>query len=312
MANDYYNKALKLINLKQTISQMREQGYQAYVYPQPTIDYACKVLGARELKLYLQICGQANNFNGSMKFQSKKANIKSNHSSEILESLEKKGFIKHTKYESIEVLFPREEAESQKGNQADSTIAIFPNKESRTQKGIEEEQKGNNDSQSYVYNRETNINKEIDRENQAPKKEQEFEKKANTILEQIGNRFNIKSQVFQQAINLKEKGFTNEFIFYALDNKRIEDFSKGIGLLFLPTYQNEIKAKIEDKRVAEKKMEEIIKRLEKLNLEEFNKTRKVRIKENNTPIQLVKTYNDSEIVWEEEEEEKKNPFKDLI
>ena len=59
-------------------------------------------------------------------------------------------------------------------------------------------------------------------------------------------------------------------------------------------------------------MEERIKRLEKLNLEEFNKTRKVRIKENNTPIQLVKTYNDSEIVWEEEKEEKKNPFKDLI
>ena len=312
MANDYYNKALKLINLKQTISQMREQGYQAYVYPQPTIDYACKELNARELKLYLQICGQKNNFNGSMKFYSQKANIKSNHYSEILESLEKKGFIKHTKYESIEVLFPREEAESQKGNQADSTIAIFPNKESRTQKGIEEEQKRNNDSQSYVYNRETNINKEIDRENQAPKKEQEFEKKANTILEQIGNRFNIKSQVFQQAINLKEKGLTNEFIFYALDNKRIEDFSKGIGLLFLPTYQNEIKAKIEDKRIEEKNMEERIKRLEELNLEEFNKTRKVRIKENNTPIQLVKTYDDSEIVWEEEEEEKKNPFKDLI
>ena len=308
MAIDYYNSALKLINPKLTITEMTQQGYQAYVYPQPTIDYACKELNARELKLYLQICGQKNNFNGSMKFYSQKANIKSNHYSEILESLEKKGFLKHTKYESIEVLFPREEAQSQKGNQADSQIAVFPKKESSTQKGIEEEKKGNNDSQSCVYNRETNINKEFDRENQAPKKEQEFEEKANTILEQIGNRFNIKAQVFQQARDLKAKGFSNEFIFYALDNKRIEDFSIGIGLLYKESYQNEIKAKIEDKRAGEKKMEERLKRLEEIDLEEFNKTRKVRVQKSE-PIKLVKTYDLSEMEWEEE---KKNPFADLI
>lgn len=317
MANDYYNKALKLINPKLAITQMKEQGYQAYVYPQPTIDYACKVLNARELKLYLQISGQANNFNGAMKFYSVKANIKSNHYSEILESLEKKGFIKHIKYESIEVLFPRDEAESQKGNQADSQIAISPNKESSTQKGIEEEQKGNNDSQSYVYNRETNINKEFDRENQAPKKEEEFEEKANAILEQIGNRFNIKAQVFQQAMDLKAKGFSNEFIFYALDNKRIEDFSKGIGLLFLPNYQNEIKAKIQDKKIEDKKMEERLEYLQELLKADpniFDRTRKVRVqKSESDPIKkLVKTYDISDFVWEEEEEEKKNPFADLI
>jgi len=317
MAIDYYNSALKLINPKPTITQMKEQGYQAYVYPQPTIDYACKVLKARELKLYLQISGQANNFNGAMKFYSEKANIKSNHYSEILESLEKKGFIKHTKYESIEVLFPREEAESQKGNQADSQIAIFPNKESSTQKGIEEEQTGNNDSQSCVYNRETNINKEIDRENQATKKEEEFEEKANAILEQIGNRFNIKAQVFQQARDLKAKGFSNEFIFYALDNKGIEDFSKGIGLLFLPSYQKEIKAKIEDKRIEEKKMEERLEHLQELLESDpniFDRTRKVRVqKSEKDPIKkLVKTYDVSDFVWEEEKEEKKNTFADLI
>lgn len=317
MAIDYYNSALKLINPKPAITQMREQGYQAYVYPQPTIDYACKELNARELKLYLQISGQANNFNGAMKFYSEKANIKSNHYSEILESLEKKGFIKHIKYESIEVLFPREEAESQKGNQADSKIAIFPDKESSTQKGFEEEQKGNNDSQSCVYNRETNINKEIDRENQEPKKEQDFEEKANAILEQIGNRFNIKSQVFQQAMDLKAKGFSNEFIFYALDNKGIEDFSKGIGLLFLPSYQKEIKAKIEDKRIEEKKMEERLEHLQELLESDpniFDRTRKVRVqKSENDPIKkLVKTYDVSDFVWEEEKEEKKNPFADLI
>ena len=316
MANDYYNKALTLINNKPTITQMVEQGYQAYVYPQPTIDYACKVLKARELKLYLQICGQANNFNGAMKFYSEKANIKSNHYSEILESLEKKGFIKHTKFESIEVLFPREEVESQKGNQEDSKTAFFPNKESCTQKGIQEEQKRNNDSQSCVYNRETNINKEIDREYQAPNKEQEFEEKNNTILEQIGNRFNITSQVFQQAEDLKAKGFSNEFIFYALDNKRIEDFSKGIGLLFLPSYQNEIKAKIEDKRAEDKKMEEQLNNLNKLLESDpniFNRTRQVRVQKiADEPIkQLVKTYDFSEMEWEEEEE-KKNPFADLI
>lgn len=317
MAIDYYNNALKLINPKPNITQMTEQGYQAYVYPQPTIDYACKELNARELKLYLQICGQKNNFNGSMKFYSQKANIKSNHYSEILESLEKKGFIKHTKYESIEVLFPREEAESQKGNQADSQIAVFPKKESSTQKGLEEEQKGNNDSQSCVYNRETNINKENDRENQEPKKEQDFEEKANAILEQIGNRFNIKAQVFQQAMDLKAKGFSNEFIFYALDNKRIEDFSKGIGLLFFPNYQNEIKAKIEDKKIEEKKMEERLEHLQELLKSDpniFDRTRKVRVqKSESDPIKkLVKTYDISDFVWEEEEEEKKNPFADLI
>ena len=90
MAENYFSKAIKLINKKLTITQMVENGLQAYVYPNDTIDYACKVLNSRELKLYLQLCGQADNFNGAMKFYCDKANIKSNHYSEILDSLEKK------------------------------------------------------------------------------------------------------------------------------------------------------------------------------------------------------------------------------
>ena len=206
MANNYFNKALKLINNKPTISEMVQSGYLAYVYPQPTIDYACKVLTGRELKLYLQICGQANGFNGAIKFYSDKANIGSNHYSQIIDSLEKKGFIKHIKYESIEVLFPTEEnninesAEPQKGNQKriiDNSIIDSQsgknqeNKEITKMGNIEEKlgkqqsSFGNGDSQNKGYNREININKE-NREN-PPTKEKEFD-----ILRQSSKEYKLK------------------------------------------------------------------------------------------------------------------------
>jgi len=180
MAENYFSKAIKLINKKLTITQMVENGLQAYVYPNDTIDYACKVLNSRELKLYLQLCGQADNFNGAMKFYCDKANIKSNHYSEILDSLEKKGFINHIKYESIEILFPTESAEVQKGNHAKEknfTKIITIEELENNQKRNEENEKGNTTSQGCVYNKDIIINKEYNRENtiltinELPKKE---------------------------------------------------------------------------------------------------------------------------------------------
>lgn len=274
MATDYFNQALKLINKKPTITEMTQNGYFAYVYPQPTIDYACKILNARELKLYLQICGQANGFNGAMKFYSVKANIKSNHYSEIMDSLEKKGFIKHIKYESIEVLFPTEEtdkkesAENQKGNQKGNIIKSMDDSQSSKNaenKGITEMGKieenfgktqdnfGKNDSQSYVYNRETNINiknlhreereslleeerQEIEKEEQ---KEEIFRNKALIIVKQIGKKFNIMEKVLNQFKDLQER-FTNQYIYFGLKYKSIDSFSMGIGLLFTENYHYEI------------------------------------------------------------------------
>ena len=321
MANNYFNKALKLINNKPTISEMVQSGYLAYVYPQPTIDYACKVLTGRELKLYLQICGQANGFNGAIKFYSDKANIGSNHYSQIIDSLEKKGFIKHIKYESIEVLFPTEEnninesAEPQKGNPKriiDNSIIDSQsgkkqeNKEITKMGNIEEKlgkqqsSFGNGDSQNKGYNREININKE-NREN-PPTKEKEFEKKVLDIIQQIGRRFNIETKVNQQLKNLKSKGISNEFIFYALDNKRIEDFKMGIGLLFTNDYQEEIKAKIKQKNIQremwEKNFEETMKNI-KDKEQDFNYVRVKKVERKPLIKQLEFTN-----PFEEEEKEK--------
>lgn len=179
MPINYFNNALRLINNKPSITQMRNNGYYAYTYPQPVIDYACKVLNARELKLYLQIGGQANGFNGAMKFYSDKANIRSNHYSEILDNLEKKGFIKHTLFESIEVVYLISESEyisengeikkitvdstkkliSQKGNNASyNEQKSFSQKkeEKQLQNENTESTSGNNDSQIKGYNKEIN------------------------------------------------------------------------------------------------------------------------------------------------------------
>lgn len=310
MTRNYYTKALKLINNKPTITQMVDQGYQAYAYPQPTIDYACKVLNARELKLYLQISGQANGFSGAMKFYSDKANIKSNHYSEILESLVKKGFIKHIKYESIEVLYPTEKVESQNRNQVDSTTAnILQKRESTTQKGNTEEQKRKNDSLICGYNRETEINKEINRE--ILSKENEYEEKIHLILNKIGARFNITDKVYSQLKELKTKGFSNEFIFYALENKNIGDFSMGIGLLFKETYQKEIQAKISQKKEQLKRiLESIDKSIEERK--KISKYRTVKMPEP-TPITIPRSiYSVDSISWEEEPKEEKISLADMI
>lgn len=253
MAIGYYNKALKLINNKPSITQMVEQGYQAYVYPQPTIDYACEVLNARELKLYLQISGQANGFNGAMQFYSEKANIKSNHYSEVLESLVKKGFINHKNYESIEVLFPTESAESQNGNiEVTKPATILPKGESSTKKGNTEEQKGKNDSQSYVYNRETEINKET-----LTIREKESLEELEQAINGISKIYNNKELLIRQVRDLRKQGFSYEFIFRGIENKDFEYFEKGINLLFYKPYQEEVYKIMEEFRKAEEEIEKI-------------------------------------------------------
>lgn len=250
MAIGYYNKALKLINNKPSITQMVEQGYQAYVYPQPTIDYACKVLNGTELRLYLQICGQANGFNGAMKFYSEKAGLDSKHYGKILELLEEKGFINHKKYESIEVLFPTESTESQNGNITDTRPATLPKRESSTQKGNTEEQKWNNDSQSCGYNRETEINKET-----LSTREKESLEELEQAINGISKIYNNKELLTRQVRDLRKQGFSYEFIFRGIENKDFEYFEKGINLLFYKPYQEEVYKIMEEFRKAEKEKE---------------------------------------------------------
>ena len=67
---------------------------------------------------------------------------------------------------------------------------------------------------------------------------------------------NIEYKVNNQLNDLREQGFSYEFIFYALDNKRAEDFSMGIGLLFNNSYQKEINYKIQRVREEERKQNE--------------------------------------------------------
>lgn len=250
MANNY-SQAIKLINDKPTITEMVQEGYQAYVYPQPVIDYACKVLNSRELKLYLQLSGQADGFPGAMKFYCNKANIKSNHYSEIISALEKKGFIKHIPYESIEVFYPTESEEEYKKQLEieNSPVSVQKIKESTIpQFDIDILKVGNHDSQICDYNRENK--KHIINKDTLPTytESQSYKQKAIDILNKIGKTHCITSKVFQQLDDLKEKGLTYEFIYRALENKKIEDFSMGIGLLFSESYQEEINAKIK-KRV---------------------------------------------------------------
>ena len=45
------------------------------------------------------------------------------------------------------------------------------------------------------------------------------------------------------------------------------------------------------------KVEKVLESFEKNNDIRDKETRKVRVQENNTPVQLVKTYDDSELEW---------------
>lgn len=303
MKIDNYNKSLKLINNKPNGNQMLENGYAFYMYPVPTIQYANKVLTPTERKLYFAICGQAGKdkdgkpYHWAMKHYCNIANIKSNHYLEPLKGLCKKGFLIHTAFESLEVLFPVSENEyispngkivtrqdsknsndiyvetkiinehdSQNGKSATKTVT---NSDSQIEK--EEYQKrnsdnifGNSDSQNYGNNREIKINKE-QIENFSPTIDNKYKENVINIVSQIGRKFNIENQVINQLENIRNKGFSYEFIFYALDKKKIEDFKTGLGLLFNESYQKEIQAILRDKKATEQKQKEILESIIKNN-----------------------------------------------
>lgn len=117
MIQDNFNKQLRLINLKPTGEQMIENDYAFYMFPIPVMVYANKVLTDRERRLYFAIAGQSGeNKNGkpchwAISHFCAIAHIKSNHYSEVLEGLCKKGFIIHKNFESIKVLYPISEEE---------------------------------------------------------------------------------------------------------------------------------------------------------------------------------------------------------
>ena len=281
MSRINYYKAVLLINNKLSISQMIEQGFQAYVYPQPTIDYACKVLCGRELKLYLQICGQANGFRGAMKFYSDKSNVNTKNYPKILESLEKKGFIKHIAYESIEVLFPTEEnnintlAKSQNGKnetltgiskngktQENENISQFG--EIKSNFGNEKSNFGNNFSKSCGYNREIENRIEINKETLSQDEKDALEELGYAV-KGIAELYNNESKLIKQIKELKQKGFSYEFIFRGIENKGYEYFENGFNLLFYEPYQKEVLKIYEDYKKEEiGEREEILKEIQEL------------------------------------------------
>ena len=117
MRQDNFHKQLRLINSKPNAEQMKENGYAFYMFPIPVMVYANEVLTDRERRLYFAIAGQAGeNKNGKPYYWSIShfcaiAHIKSNHYSEVLEGLCKKGFIIHKNFEEIKVLYPISEEE---------------------------------------------------------------------------------------------------------------------------------------------------------------------------------------------------------
>ncbi len=208
----------------------------------------------------MQLAGTKDNFDGAMSFYCKNANIKSNHYSEILESLVKKGFAAHENYKYIKVLYPTEEEMCE--------IPQMVNMgENNSQNGKTADQNRNNNSEISKSDSQSCVNnKYIDNKNKEDRfadTETEYKNKVLEKINLIADRFNNESQLNIQLADMQNKGFTYEFMFYALDNKKIEDFSRGLGLLFYLPYQEEIKAKIEDsKRQKEMQKQRMIKNLE--------------------------------------------------
>ncbi len=278
MKNDCFNNPLLLINKKPNGNQMISNGYGFFMIPTLVMEYANKTLKDTERRLYYAISGQADKDKNGKQFYwaishyCKIANIKSNHYSEVLQGLVKKGFIIHNKFESIEVLYPISEFEfikengqientnklseqfSQVGNEQQIISSQISKEDS--QKSNCADKLGNQDSSNCANNREININKE-ERESLSSE-EKEYESKVHELVSKIANKFDNEEKIKNQLNDLRQKGFSFEFIFLALDNKKIEDFSMGIGLLFKDTYQKEINIKIQ------KKKEEQAKQLERL------------------------------------------------
>jgi len=309
MANDNFNRPLMLINKKPNGTQMIDNGYAFYMYPSLVMEYANKVLTDRERRLYFAISGQAEkDKNGkpyywAISHYCKIANIKSNHYAEILQGLCQKGFLIHNIFDSIEVLYPISENEiltqngeiikvhdSQNGKSASQNA--LKNGEEESQKGNQDSRFGNKDSLNCANNREIKINKE-ERESPINPKEKEYEEKISLLIRQIGRKFDIEDKVTQQLQDLKERGFTNEYIFTALDKKSIDSFSMGIGLLFTESYKKEIQREIDTRN---KRIEEALKRAENIK-PHIQETRKVKMPKVPSPKINIKTYGIEDFEW---------------
>lgn len=280
MPNLKFNQPLRLINNRPTGAQMTANNYGFWVCPAPTIQYASKVLTGNELKLFLAISGQAGKdkedkpLHWAMSYLCKLADIDQKHYLTYLKGLCKKGFIIHTNFESLEVVYLVSENEyiSQNGEiltidnshyvksaSVETENKQFPKMEESSQNGNGNPQNGTENPQNYgnnnIYN---NINlkdnsrqensssqqleeMEIAREMEKEKeKEETYRKKALVLVRQIGELFPEKKQdVLRQFKDLQAK-YGNQYIYYGLKYKGLEQFSMGIGLLFTESYHNEI------------------------------------------------------------------------
>lgn len=202
MANDNFNKPLLLINNKPNADNMVSNGYGFYMFPTLTMQYANTVLTDCERRLYFAICGQAgkdklgNPYCWAIKHYCDIANIKVNHYAKYLQSLQKKGFIIHNDFESIEVLYPISQEQyiapngeicfwqdSLNRNNAQENFSIeevqnspngksgidniqataLPKKEEQAQNGNNAYNFSNKNSPKCANNREIKINKEKER-----------------------------------------------------------------------------------------------------------------------------------------------------
>ena len=92
------------------------------------------------------------------------------------------------------------------------------------------------------------------------------------------------------------KGITNAFIyFYDIKKNSIEKSNGGIGIV--PWVYEEAQRYYKQIEMEKEKVEKVLESFEKNNDIRDKETRKVRVQENNTPVQLVKTYDDSELEW---------------
>lgn len=289
MANDNFNKPLRLINKKPIGNQMINNGYAFYMFPDLVVMYANKVLKDTERRLYFAISGQSEKDKAgkpcfwAIKHYCEIANIKSNHYSEYLQGLHNKGFIVHNNFESIEVLYPISENEiissngqivkrqdskignnaqeefeiakvqdSPNGKSASSNLqeSILVQNEEKTQKGNQEGNLGNNDSSNCANNREIEINKET-----LSTEEKDFLEELEYAVKGISDIYNNREKLIKQIRDLRKQGFSYEFIFRGIENKDFEYFDKGLNLLFYKPYQEEVYKIVEDFRKAEKNIE---------------------------------------------------------
>ncbi len=269
--NDYFNKSLLLINKKPSGTQMVINGYYFYMIPDLVMKYANRALTDRERRLYYAICGQAEkDKNGKPYYWAIShycdiANIQSNHYSEVLSGLVKKGFIVHDKFKSIEVLYPIGENEyiNEEGEiiskQLEGALPNLGTSKSITKLGKVDSdfgnrahQIGNEYSQGSANNREIDIDKELDKEG-LPLREKKCRKEVKEIVEELAEEYNIALLLISQIKELRKDGFTYEFILTAIERKDFSYFKNGLNLLFHKQYQEEVLLMIEERRIAEEK-----------------------------------------------------------